>query len=131
MRQCVLDLFNFPFPAYSIPIPAKARAKAARIARQPNADGSLPTPIPVVEGPKRNLIDHFVMNLPNSALEFLDAFRGIYRELLEAPGGREAVEERGEDRLPMVHCYCFVKGATTDAEAEADVLEVCPLSRMR
>ncbi|KKY14104.1 putative trna methyltransferase trm5 [Phaeomoniella chlamydospora] len=45
--------------------------------------------------------DHYVMNLPASAVEFLDAFKGLYtgHEHLFAP-------ERGR-KLPMVHVYLF------------------------
>jgi len=40
--------------------------------------------------------DHAIMNLPASAIEFLDAFHGalISRAHLE-------------EQLPLVHCYCF------------------------
>lgn len=61
------------------------------------------------------------MNLPALAIEFLDAFKGLYRPLYELEGAREAVEEAGEAALPMVHCYCFTKSPET---AEEDILEV-------
>ena len=58
------------------------------------------------------------MNLPATAIEFLDAFRGLYRPLYELQGAREAVEK---SKLPMVHCYCFTK----DVEhAEEDICAV-------
>ncbi|ORZ17893.1 guanine(37)-N1-methyltransferase [Absidia repens] len=48
--------------------------------------------------------DHFVMNLPDTAIEFLDAFRDLYQDqkvlyesLCPAP------------KLPMVHCHCFTR----------------------
>ena len=60
------------------------------------------------------------MNLPNSAIEFLDAYRGLYRELY-AQHGEEAKEAVKQVGLPIVHCYCFTK----DIEgAEKDICEV-------
>lgn len=44
--------------------------------------------------------DHFVMNLPASAVEFLPAFRGIYH-------GYEQLFFAGGRKLPMVHVYAF------------------------
>ena len=46
------------------------------------------------------------MNLPATAIEFLDVFRGLYRPLYQLEGAREAVEKA---KLLMVHCYCFTK----------------------
>lgn len=42
--------------------------------------------------------DHFIMNLPATAIEFLDAFRGIYKDQPSAP-------------LPMIHCHCFTRSS--------------------
>lgn len=44
-------------------------------------------------------ITRVVMNFPSGAPEFLDAFRGLYDEV-----------EDQDLPMPLVHCYCFVKG---------------------
>ncbi|KAE9608386.1 putative tRNA (guanine(37)-N(1))-methyltransferase [Lupinus albus] len=46
-------------------------------------------------------IDHVIMNLPASAIQFLDAFRGlIQRKYWKGP-------------LPWIHCYCFIRATET------------------
>lgn len=56
-------------------------------------------------------IDHVIMNLPASALQFLDALGGIIsRKCWKGP-------------LPLVHCYCFIRANETNemikSEAES------------
>ncbi|PWN48814.1 hypothetical protein IE53DRAFT_346873 [Violaceomyces palustris] len=91
---------------------------------------------------RRRMVDHFVMNLPASALEFLDAFRGCYLPLCEKYGKetvmreierrqtlREEILRRGEEGpmnqeelddsqepYPMVHVHCFSKDAHRPGE---------------
>ncbi|XXG85557.1 hypothetical protein AAC387_Pa11g0612 [Persea americana] len=46
-------------------------------------------------------VDHVVMNLPASALEFLDVFKGLLqRKYWKGP-------------LPWIHCYCFKRSNET------------------
>jgi tRNA (guanine37-N1)-methyltransferase len=60
-------------------------------------------------------INHFVMNLPDSALEFLNEYNGIYSaypELKEVPSFE----------LPMVHVYCFEKFSPDEPEPSEEEL---------
>jgi tRNA (guanine37-N1)-methyltransferase len=54
------------------------------------------------------------MNLPDSAISFLDAFReAIPRELMDL-----------YEQMPFVHCYCFSRESELDAAGQ-DIKEVC------
>ncbi|KAK7281677.1 hypothetical protein RIF29_09872 [Crotalaria pallida] len=46
-------------------------------------------------------IDHVIMNLPASAIQFLDAFRGLIRR------------KYWKGPLPWIHCYCFIRATET------------------
>ncbi|CAM8950616.1 unnamed protein product [Rhodiola kirilowii] len=47
-------------------------------------------------------IDHVIMNLPASALHFIDAFRGVVQK------------KHWKGTLPWIHCYCFMRSTETN-----------------
>ncbi|EDV20283.1 uncharacterized protein TRIADDRAFT_2329, partial [Trichoplax adhaerens] len=52
------------------------------------------------------VINHIIMNLPASAIEFLDVFRGLYKN---SPLHKSNSIEIDRRYLPRIHCYCFSK----------------------
>ncbi|KXN88837.1 tRNA (guanine(37)-N1)-methyltransferase [Leucoagaricus sp. SymC.cos] len=63
---------------------------------------------------QRNRIDHFVMNLPDTAILFLCAFRGI----LAPDESHDLITTYNV--MPMVHCHCFTRELDPQ-KAEADI----------
>ncbi|CAK44472.1 hypothetical protein CBS115989_10015 [Aspergillus niger] len=63
-----------------------------------------------------NVFHHYVMNLPGNAIEFLDAFVGVYagKESLFAPHTSQP--------LPKVHVYCF---SGHSADEHDDHVDIC------
>lgn len=136
IKSAALRVWGDPFPGF---VARTSRSQAKREKRALTfgeskgmtlAAASEPTSSVLVPQPSpRRQISHFVMNLPDSAIEFLDAFRGI----LASSELREAYE----GRMPMVHCHCFTRevGDQTSAETNikrvsaASVIERCPALR--
>jgi tRNA G37 N-methylase Trm5 len=62
------------------------------------------------------MISHFVMNLPDSAISFLDALRGLLVD-----DSRDLAGVYIE--MPTIHCYCFTR-ENEFKSAERDIREV-------
>ncbi|TNY21710.1 tRNA guanine-N1-methyltransferase [Rhodotorula diobovata] len=96
-------------PSAAAPSPS-APAATDSLASLSLSTDTAPDDPPAPSKPTRRLPNHYIMNLPASALTFLDAFRGLYRPLYDLVGedaAKEAIQEAGG--LPVVHCYCFTK----------------------
>ena len=70
---------------------------------------------PVLKEP--TICSHYVMNLPASAIEFLDAFKGVYHS-------REAeFQPHTSQKLSLIHLYLFQAKLATEDEEHQEVCE--------
>lgn len=140
-KKAVLDAYHNPFSTTRTSTSARQARRERELQKAGSAEGPA-TASPSVP-PKETtsfhpalgkFIDHFVLNLPATAIDFLDSFQGIYTPFMQ---GSEAEEQtfradleaysraRGVaegNRLPMVHCYCFTKELD---DYEQDICQVC------
>jgi tRNA (guanine37-N1)-methyltransferase len=99
IRQSIRDLYQEHLSPATNPVivpgqPIKySRSKAQAGIKQPTRTPDRKIPVPPT-------FAHFVMNLPASAVEFLDAFRGAYY-------GMEHVFADGKTKMPMIHVHTF------------------------
>lgn len=115
IRQSAVRAWDAAFPAHDDSLLSERQKRKERRRRR-EGDAAECAPSPASPALPRRLIDHFVMNLPATALEFLDAFRGLYTRLA-AHAGHEAWQAEWEARRnvpglelwPMVHVHCFTK----------------------
>ncbi|KAJ5680583.1 hypothetical protein N7536_011722 [Penicillium majusculum] len=63
------------------------------------------------------IVNHYVMNLPATAIEFLDAFPGIYA------GEEQIFAPNTEQKLPMIHVYCFSGHSDNEVDDHIDICE--------
>ena len=124
IKAAVRRVWGEPFPEF-IPKLSKSQAKREKRAlvggeSRSTTLASAPERVSSAQPNPRRQISHFVMNLPDSAIEFLDAFRGILAE----PELREAYS----GRMPMVHCHCFTKEVDDQKSAETNIKQVSTAS---
>lgn len=74
--------------------------------------------------PRRTRVTQYVMNLPDSAITFLGAFRGLLSPANVDGGDLSGLYD--DSHMPMVHCYCF----TREAEPEKAELDIRQVSRV-
>ena len=113
IRSAPREAFHNPFPPFTGLV---SKRQARKESRHGHARPE-PTSPPL---PPRQRISHFIMNLPDSAIEFLGAFRGILSSENLGGDGRTLYG----DRLPMVHCHCFTRCMDPE-EATKEILQVC------
>lgn len=123
IRNIVAQVLENPFPAYGGPRLSRMQERQQKRQQEKQSSHAHPSRTEASDAQiplSRNKITHFVMNLPDSALEFLDAFRGILIPRGEAEERLNGVYAT----MPMVHCYCFTRELDPH-KAEADIRQVC------
>ena len=105
IRTIVSRVFDEPFPACSGPKPSRQQEeKERKLLQKLVAEGQSISNVTLADTkPPRKRITHFVMNLPDSAIQFLDAFRGILID------DQRNLRETYDDQMPIIHCHCFTR----------------------
>lgn len=75
--------------------------------------------VELVKVPIPKYIRHYAMNLPDSALTFLDEFRGLYSR---NPKIEEFVRSDPDFKLPIINVHCFEKFSPDESEPSMEEL---------
>lgn len=121
IRRSVNRVYDDPFPPDTGPKPSRLQEeKERKLLRKHIEEGRLIASPPVMEASVfRKAISHFVMNLPDSAISFLNAFRGLLSD--------ESRDLSGVyEQMPMIHCHCFTREHLFEA-AQKDIRKVSAL----
>ncbi|KAI9102739.1 guanine(37)-N1-methyltransferase [Phlyctochytrium arcticum] len=95
-------------------------SKKPRVGPKANTTGATKSaPEPAIPEKHFMWFNHYVMNLPDTALEFLGAFHGVL-------AGKEDLITPAQ--LPMVHCHCFSKSKDPKADVIARAEEILKVS---
>ncbi|KZV70964.1 hypothetical protein PENSPDRAFT_675511 [Peniophora sp. CONT] len=118
IRRIVWDAAANPLPAYA---PRLSRSEERALKKQKTESSTDAAPVAATESGRahpaeRRRIAHFVMNLPDSAITFLDAFRGL---LVSSEDPTRSITDI-YDEMPMVHCHCFTREMEREG-AERDI----------
>jgi tRNA (guanine37-N1)-methyltransferase len=113
IRQAAADLLS---SEQSVPVYPKTKFSRSKPAP------TKPEPIKTLVQPPT--FDHYVMNLPASAITFLPSFIGLYANV---PGHsvesiKKLFEPHTDRKLPMVHVHCF---STKSDDNVAETKEIC------
>ncbi|KAJ5425722.1 hypothetical protein N7465_000792 [Penicillium sp. CMV-2018d] len=99
------------------PLTVTIHPKVGREKQRKIAEGKAsPLPSPKVYT-RPTIVNHYVMNLPATAIEFLDAFPGLYA------GEEQIFAPNTEQKLPMIHVYCFSGHSDNEVDDHIDICE--------
>jgi tRNA (guanine37-N1)-methyltransferase len=107
IRHAITEAIRRPFENVQPMLSSKERAKQKR----KNQGQSEYLPV-------QRRISHFVMNLPATAIEFLDAFRPAFQDSSYSTEIRELYGTK----MPMIHVHCFTR-ELEQPRAEEDLLQ--------
>nr|XP_019009294.1 uncharacterized protein I206_05942 [Kwoniella pini CBS 10737]OCF48075.1 hypothetical protein I206_05942 [Kwoniella pini CBS 10737] len=133
IQEVALEVWKNPFKA-TIPHSAirknkrderkKRELKASNESGDTNSIGNVDSSSNLPEPPK--IIQHFIMNLPDSALTFLGSYNNCFTPLLKEINFKEKYGINGEnlkdEQMPLIHVYCFTKEMELE-KAKIDILK--------
>jgi tRNA (guanine37-N1)-methyltransferase len=113
IRQSAIDLLQ---SERTIPIYPKTKfSRSAPPKQKPEPDKTLVQP---------KTFQHYVMNLPASAITFLPSFIGLYSNIsgMSVEDAKKFFAPHTEQKLPMIHVHCF---STKSDDNVAETKEIC------
>ena len=117
IRAAVARVYDEPFPPFAGQPASRTQQEKERRRAQNAIEKIAADAVEVVKSPRRR-VSHFVMNLPDTAIQFLNAFRGLLYDRTRDLCGTYGI-------MPMVHCHCFTRELKPQ-KAEQDIREVSP-----